>query len=75
MTTLNCILEGYQAEEMAKDMNLTAEEAALSYFNDIAGDCEIEDEDIPVYSRFVRSGNGISLYYDFGADYYFAAVS
>lgn len=75
MTTLNCILEGYQAEEMAENMNMTAEEAALSYFNDIATDCETEDENKPVYSRFVRSGNGFSLYYDFGADYYFAAVS
>jgi len=32
---------------------------------------EITEQDKPRHSRFIDNHNGINIYYDYGADYYF----
>lgn len=71
----DAILEGYKADEMAKDTgHKSGEEAAKSWFGDIIS-CEPENgsfQEKPMYSSYVDSiDDEWDLYYDYGADYYF----
>jgi len=65
--TFDTILEGWQAD---------TEQDAINWANGIAW-CEIETSESEIaYGRYVGSttaaGNeGVDVYYDFGADYYF----
>ena len=70
----NGILDGTQAQEIAEDMNITRDEAAKTWFNAVIPDGEGEFGDMPAYHQFVSvlDGGEWDLYYDYGADYYFA---
>ena len=52
----------------------TAEEAVDMARNMVWDEVEVSEQDIK-YSQFVDTVNGIDVYYDYGADYYFFADS
>lgn len=48
------------------------EEYALEYANGMCwGEMEGQFENMPKYSQYVDTVNGVDVYYDYGADYYF----
>ena len=65
MTTYNTfdvILEGYQVE---------SHEDAVDWARGfVFGECESSEQNIG-YSQYIDTVNGIDVYYDYGADYYF----
>ena len=62
MKTYNFILEHeYADEENAMDH-------AQSY---CWSDCEVTEQDRPRHSNHIDTINGVGVWYDFGADYYF----
>ena len=68
------ILESYHAQEIAEDYNITEEEAAKRWFSEVIFEGECHDDEMPTYHRFVdKIDDDWDLYYDYGADYYFAA--
>lgn len=75
---LDTILDSYQAEEIASDMNFeTPEEAAAYYFKEIGQDTNNSKGQMPKYNRYVQDLPEINgeLYYDYGADYYFVVIN
>ena len=50
----------------------TAEEAVDMARNMVWDEVEVSEQEIK-YSQFVDTVNGIDVYYDYGADYYFFA--
>lgn len=34
-------------------------------------ECPLAEQDKPTHSRYIDTVNGVSVYYDYGADYYF----
>jgi len=60
MKTFAAILDGYYTEEQA-----------LEYARGIVW-CELEtSEQVIKYKNYIDTVDGIGVYYDFGADYYF----
>ena len=75
---IDTVLNGYEAEEIANDMNFSSpQEAAAHYFKEISQDSNESMRPMPKYNRFVQDIPEIngSLYYDYGADYYFAVIN
>lgn len=75
---IDTLLDGYKAEEIANDMNFSSpQEAAAYYFKEISYDSESSMRPMPKYNRFIQDIPEIngSLYYDYGADYYFAVIN
>jgi hypothetical protein len=67
------ILEGVQAEEIAECENVTKEEAAKTWFSEVIFEGEGHFGLMPTFHQFVDSiDDEWDLYYDYGADYYFA---
>ncbi len=73
------ILESHEAREIAEDnkknhgIEQTEEDAAKEWFGAVIYDGEGRFDDMPTYSSFVDSiDDEWDLYYDYGADYYFA---
>lgn len=73
------ILESHEAREMAEDnekafgFEQTEAEAAKEWFGAVVCDGEGRFDDMPMYHSFVDSiDDDWDLYYDYGADYYFA---
>jgi hypothetical protein len=62
MILFDAILEGYQVNN---------EQEALDYARGICSDWETTEQPMPTYHRHIDTVNGIEVYYDFGADYYF----
>ena len=62
MQTFDAILEGWQVDN---------DEVAIDYANG-ADWCnyEISEQDIK-YKRYIDTVNGVGVWYDYGADYYF----
>lgn len=59
----NDILDGHEA---------TCDLAALNFAQGICADWSTMNWDkLPAHSRFIDSVNGINVYYDYAADYYF----
>ena len=52
----------------------TAEEAVDMARNMVWDEVEVSEQEIK-YSQFIDTVNGIDVYYDYGADYYFFADS
>ena len=49
---------------------------ATDYACGICSDWETSQVDkLPTYNNFIETVNGIDVYYDFGADYYFYVVN
>lgn len=71
---LDSTLEGYKAEEMAVDCKCeSGEAAAKTWFSEIYAEAEYSFTEKPTHSRFIcEIEAGWELYYDYGADYYFA---
>lgn len=82
------VLESHKAAEMAEDMNMTEEQAAKTWFSEVLTDAEWDIVDkLPTYIRYVDEFipgaldmeddadqyESWTLYYDYGADYYFVA--
>ena len=76
MLVYNQILEDYKAAEIAEEYNISEEEAAKMYFENVIEDDDFTEEDIK-YSQFVCTMDeiGCDLYIDYGAGYYFAVKS
>lgn len=54
------------------DGHQMTEEEAIDYANGICPDWETsESEALPKYHQYLATENGVDVYYDFGADYYF----
>ena len=73
------ILESHEAREMAENnekvfgSEQTEAEAAKEWFGAVVCGGEGRFDDMPMYHRFVDSiDDDWDLYYDYGADYYFA---
>jgi hypothetical protein len=73
------ILESHEAREIAEEnkknhgIEQTEEDAAKEWFGAVIYGGEGRFDDMPKYSRFVDSiDDEWDLYYDYGADYYFA---
>ena len=73
------ILESHIAREIAEEnkknhgVEQTEEDAAKEWFGAVIYDGEGRFDDMPMYHRFVDSiDDEWDLYYDYGADYYFA---
>lgn len=73
------ILESFEAREIAEiskknhGIEQTEEEAAKAWFGAVAYEEEGSFRDMPACHRFVDSiDDELDLYYDYGADYYFA---
>jgi hypothetical protein len=49
----------------------STEQEALDYARGICSDWETTEQPMPTYHRHIDTVNGIEVYYDFGADYYF----
>ena len=62
----DAILEGYKAE---------TEQDAIDYANGICSDWETSEQPMPKYNRYIDTTDGIDVYYDFGADYYFFVIA
>lgn len=73
------IIEAYEASEIAKQEGLEEEwMGAKTWFEGaVESRGEFELEDMPKYNRFVCHMDYIDsdLYYDFGANYYFAVLN
>ena len=71
---LDAILEGYKATEIAIDCKCEdADAAAKTWFSEVYHNSEYRFGEKPTYSRYVCDIEaGWELYYDYGADYYFA---
>ena len=62
----DAIVDGYEMRESE----------AIEYATGICDDWETSQvEKLPTYNRYLDTKNGIDIYYDFGADYYFYVVS
>ena len=73
---LNVILDSHEALEIAENNGYSCEEdVAASYFNEIYYESEWELDELPKYSRFIKSIEAGDLYYDYGAGYYFLVKS
>ncbi len=74
---VDAIIEGYKANEIAEDLKLEdGDEAAKSWFGDIMVDSGMKVCDMPEYHQFkLEISKDWDLYYDYGADYYFAVSS
>ncbi len=72
MNIYDIILNGYECD-------LDTFETALDHAKDFAGilsqEIEIEEQEKPRFSRYEDTINGVEIWYDFGADYYFFAVA
>lgn len=67
------ILEGYQAQEIADNYSKDPDCAAQEYFKETIFESEGSWQDMPVHHNFVNViDDDWDLYYDYGADYYFA---
>ena len=73
------ILESHEAREIAEEnkknhgIEQTEEDAAKEWFGAVIYGGEGRFDDMPTYSSFVDSiDDEWDLYYDYGADYYFA---
>jgi hypothetical protein len=73
------ILESHEAREMAENnekvfgVEQTEADAAKEWFGAVVCDGEGRFDDMPMYYRLVESiDDDWDLYYDYGADYYFA---
>lgn len=68
------ILDACQAEEMANDLQLPCEEdAAQRWFSEVYAESEWSKGPFPKWSHYVRDiEEDISMFYDYGAGYYFA---
>ena len=73
------ILESYKAREIAEEnkkehgVEQTEEEAAMEWFAAVISDGCTHEEEKPLHSRYVdKIDCDWELYYDYGADYYFA---
>lgn len=48
------------------------DQAAIAWANGfVFMECEIEDRPLPKHSKLIDTVNGVHVYYDYGADYYF----
>ena len=66
-------LEAVHAQEIAEEENMTEQEAAKTWFKEVLFEGEGHFDDMPTYHWFVDSiDDEWDLYYDYGADYYFA---
>ena len=66
MLVFDLILQGHEAsEENAR---------GLAQCGAAIGESEVSEQSIK-YARFIDSLNGVDIYYDFGADYYFFSPS
>ena len=62
MKTFDAILEGWQVDNDA---------SAIDYANGMAWcDCETTEQDIK-HKRYIDTVDGVGVWYDYGADYYF----
>ena len=75
----NGILESYQASEIAEEeskshgINVTEEQAAKKWFENVIYGGEGSFQDMSTYHNFVDViDDDWDLYYDYGAGYYFA---
>jgi len=70
------IIEDYEAQQIAEENGLEEEwEGAKLWFEDVVeSNEEFELEEMPKYNKFICHMDKIDsdLYYDFGANYYFA---
>ena len=71
---MNGILDAYQAEEMAEDLQLPCEEdAAETWFREVYHEAEWSKGPFPKWQNFIRDiEENIALHYDYGAGYYFS---
>lgn len=79
------VLDSYKASEIASDLyNLQCDptqkqeiEAAKYWFAEVSDDGRYVEEEKPKYSRYICNipNTDMELYYDYGADYYFAVVN
>ncbi len=70
---LNAILDAHTAAEIAEEDNITEEQAAKVWFDNVICDNEGKFEHMPQYHNFIGVINkDWDLYYDYGASYYFA---
>lgn len=76
MKLLDIILEDYKAAEIAEQENTTEQAAAIIYLSEMSecGEVEATEEPRPMYSNFIAETNGLNIYHDYGAGYYFAEV-
>ena len=64
----HAILDGHEAFNMNPD---NCDQAAIDYANGLVwSEIECSDQSIE-YHNYIDTVNGIDVYYDFGADYYF----
>jgi len=70
----NNILDSYQAEEIFNYGSYNnIFEAISDYFDEVYIDGEFIEQNMPKYHRYVTTTReGLEIYYDYGADYYFA---
>lgn len=76
MKLLDIILEDYKAAEIADHENTTEQAAAINYLSEMNeySEVEVTEEPRPTYSNFIAETNGLNIYHDYGAGYYFAEV-
>lgn len=67
------ILEGYQAEEIAEEYNLSVDEAAAEWFKGALGYEDFEENTVTSKRKYVTDIPELDaeMYYDIAADYYF----
>lgn len=72
----NNILDSYQVEDIFNDGTYNnMAEAASHYFDEVYTDGEFIEQDMPKYHRYITTTKeGLEIYYDYGADYYFAVL-
>jgi hypothetical protein len=70
----NNILDNSQVEEIFNYSSYNnIFEAVCDYFDEVYTDGDFTDENMPKYHRYVTTTKeGLEIYYDYGADYYFA---
>ena len=65
------ILEGYEAYNGGEEIGLTPDEYALDFARGFVWS-EYETRDSTIgYANYIDTINGVGIYYDYGADYYF----
>ncbi len=70
------IIEDYEAEEIAENLGMDVNDAALYWFENVVHEGEWNDNPMPKYAEFISHSNeGFDLYRDYGAGYYFAVNS
>ena len=76
MLISDTIIENYKAAEIARDHNMSEQEAAATWFRETLYEEDFNEHPKPTYSRFVlKIDEEISLYIDYYAGYYFAVKS